>query len=83
MFDVLIQLPALTSPSPMERSAIVLIPLPDWKELWLLTAVILGMDCLVEQREHVSLTEHGVEGILIAKVQALWPSIADTSHTVC
>ena len=29
---------------------------------------MLGMDCLVEQREHVSLTEHGVEGVLLVKV---------------
>ena len=29
---------------------------------------MLGMDCLVEQREHVSLTEHGVEGTLLVKV---------------
>ena len=52
---------ALTSVFSVEWSATVQIPLPDWKELWLHTAVMLDMNCLVGQREHVSLTEHGVK----------------------
>ena len=53
------QPPALTSLSPpMEQSATVQIPLPDWKELWLHTAVMLGMNCscLAVIIECVSLT---------------------------
>ena len=61
----------------MERSAIVQIPLLGWKELWLHTAVMLGIYCLVEQIEHVSLTERGVEGVLLVKVSI---AIVITGH---
>ena len=64
----------LTSISPMEQSATVQIPLPDWKELWLHTAVMLDMHCLVKQREHVNLTECGVEGVLLVKVNLVYNS---------
>ena len=59
----------------MERLATVQIPLPDWNELWLHTAVMLGIDCLVEQREHVNQIKYGVERVLLVKVNMCLASI--------
>ena len=42
--------------------------LQDWKELWPLTTVIVVMFSLVNVRECVSRTEHGVEKLLHAMV---------------
>ena len=64
-----LQLPALIFPPlPMDWSATVQAVLSDWKEQWLHRAVMLGMHSLVKQREHVCLTEHGVEVIPLALV---------------